>query len=173
MSRTAAVKLRRRASQRLRRSFQGCWMAAFLVAAPAAARAADCTATSTPLNFGDYNPFDSTPTAITATISVTCIATQTATISYKIALGPGGSGNFMRRILRNGGASLNYQLYTSAALDQIWGDGTGNTGQVSDSYVLSARRSQTISYRLYGSIPPAQNVIAGSYTDPILVILQR
>ena len=60
----------------------------------------------------------------------------------------------MRRFLRNGSASLAYQLYTSAALDEIWGDGTGGTGLVSDSYTLGAGRSQTTTYRLYGSIPP-------------------
>jgi len=156
-----------------RAAFLAYCMAAGLPAISTVARAADCTAAATPLSFGGYNQFDPDPSEITATISVTCIATAAAAISYKIAIGPGSSGNFMRRFLRNGSASLAYQLYTSAALDEIWGDGTGGTGLVSDSYTLGAGRSQTTTYRLYGSIPPAQHVVSGSYTDPILVILQH
>jgi len=135
------------------------------------ANAAMCTVSATSLTFGRYDQFEPAPTAITATISVTCIATAAGVVSYKIEVGRGDAGNYGLRYLRSGSARLAYQLYTDEQMSQIWGDGTGGTGAISVSYTLGAGSAQTNTYRLHGVIPPGQRVVSGSYSDSIMVIL--
>jgi len=65
---------------------------------------------------------------------------------------------------------MQYNLYTSAARTQIWGDATGGTAKVSDSQLLVFGTSQH-SYTTYGRIPALQDLAPGTYTDTITVTL--
>jgi spore coat protein U-like protein len=143
----------------------------FWAAGATTANAAMCTVSATSLSFGRYDQFGPEPTAITATISVTCIATAAGVVSYKLEISPGNAGNYGLRYLRSGSARLAYQLYTDEQMSQIWGNGTGGTGAISVSYTLGAGSAQTNTYRLHGVIPPGQRAVSGSYSDSIMVIL--
>lgn len=64
---------------------------------------------------------------------------------------------------------LNYNLYADGAHTLIWGDGTGGTSTVSDSYTLPAS-SSTRDYTVYGRISGAQSsAVAGNYLDTVLI----
>ena len=67
-----------------------------------------------------------------------------------------------------GAGHLSYNLYTTAGHSAVWGDGSGSTTTVSDSYTL-ALIPQTRHYTVFGQIPASQNVSAGGYLDVVVV----
>jgi spore coat protein U-like protein len=69
--------------------------------------------------------------------------------------------------MTSGTYSLHYQIYTSAALSTVWGDGTGSSSTVAGGNGGVA--SQTLTG--YGVISTSQYVTPGSYTDTITVTL--
>ena len=124
-----------------------------------------CTAGATGVVFGGY--VSNVATLSSGQVTVGCLATVgSGTAAYAISLGM-GSGSFSQRTLKFGSSSLAYNLYVDAAHVGVWGDGTGGTSTVSDSYGVSAL--VTKNYPVYGRIPASQNVPAGSYTDSIMV----
>ena len=126
------------------------------------AEAAHCTISTTSVSFGSYDVFASTPTDTTGTVSFTCTGNADVTIT----LTKGGSSTFNPRALSGGTDSLNYNLYKDAARTTIWGDGTGSTSTYTQVGVPNnAAQNLTI----YGRIPAAQDVRAGTYTDSVTV----
>lgn len=144
-------------------------LVAGLITGPA--NAAFCTMSVTPLVFGTYQTTLNAPVNITATVSVTCTAPTPSTVSYEIQLAPGRNGSFVDRAMSSSAGQLSYQLYTSPAMVQVWGDGTGGTGVVRGSLLLSAGASRTASYTVYGRAAAKQNVVPGAYQDPVAVLL--
>ena len=147
-------------------------LALFLGFLPAKASASCllCTcsiATVTGVAFGTYLP--GAPTLSSGQATVNClISSGTGTVAYTLQASQ-GSGSFSQRTLRSGSAALNYNLYTNASYNSVWGDGTSGTATISDSYVLSLLTSKT--YPIYGQIPASQNVPAGTYGDTITVTI--
>ena len=113
--------------------------------------------------FGIYDPFNTAPVDITAAnfVSVTCKGNGAATID----LSTGNSGSYFPRTMSNGIDTLTYNLYTTANLTSVWGDGTGGTMDVSFPY----QGNTTMSYSVYGRIPAQQDVTSGSYNDSIII----
>jgi spore coat protein U-like protein len=68
--------------------------------------------------------------------------------------------------MTSGANTLNYNIYTSAGLASIWGDGTGGTITVNYN---GAGNPNSLNYTAYGSVPTGQYVTSGSYTDTITV----
>lgn len=127
----------------------------------AAASAQTCTVAVTPVNFGTYSPFDTTPLTSTGQVRVNCEGSG----GYSVALNAGANsgGSFAGRSLGNGQSKLSYQLYSDPARTQIWGDGSGGSAAVP----ISGSGTLTI----YGRIPARQSVSAGAYGDTILVTI--
>jgi spore coat protein U-like protein len=135
-----------------------------------ASGAAVCSVSSTGTAFGTFDTLSGLDDNILGTISVTCTGNIGDPVNYTIALGPGG-GSFVSRIMQAGTPQLNYNLYKDAAHMSVWGDGSGGTATVSDSYSLAAT-SNTLQYPVYGSVPGTQSgAVAGSYSDNILITL--
>jgi len=66
---------------------------------------------------------------------------------------------------------LQYNLYVDASRSQIWGDGSGGTLVVNDSYSL-ATSPTTRQYFVYGRIAGGQSGgTAGIYNDAITITL--
>lgn len=128
-----------------------------------------CVVTASGIAFGAYDPLASTPATSSGTVTVDCVLTVALSGSYDIALGKGGSGSYTPRRMTSGGAQLDYNLYTSPALTQIWGDGTGSTATVGRSFAALLLVSQTTT--IYAQIPAGQNVASGVYGDTILVTI--
>lgn len=123
---------------------------------------ANCAVSAADLTFGNYAA--GTPSAVTAStsISVTCAPA----LPYTVALDGGSTTGLVgaRAMADAGSHKLNYGLYTSNAYTTVFGDGTGASAT---SIGLGTGTLQSIS--VYGKIPAAQYVNAGSYSDHISV----
>jgi len=75
-----------------------------------------------------------------------------------------GHGTMLSRQMQSGAYSMTYNLYSDSLRSIIWGDGTSGTMLVSTS-------GTSATYAVYGRIPAAQNLPAGSYNDSIAVTL--
>lgn len=146
---------------------------AFFIA-PSPAKAAcnalagcSCTVTATNVSFGNYNPLDGANNDATGSVRVRCILLVALVGSFTIDLSTGDSGSYTTRRMRNGANALTYNLYTTAARTQVWGNGTGSSVQVTRNFLalLSVDDTTTV----YARIPAGQNVPAGAYGDTIVV----
>ena len=86
----------------------------------------NCTTSATGLGFGNYTPGNGAVTA-NSTITVNC----TKATGYTIWLNPGSTTGdaYTQRLMTSGAGTLQYNLYTTAALNTVFGDGTGATGR--------------------------------------------
>jgi len=123
---------------------------------------ADCNVTSSGVSFGSYDVFTANDTESTGELIVTCSG-ETA---YTLRLDPGSSGSFSIRKMSNGTDFLTYNIYSDAAKNSVWGDGTG--GSVTKS---GQTRSNPEEHTLYGRISAGQNVSVGNYSDTIIVTI--
>ncbi len=130
-----------------------------------------CTVSAVPVSFGLYNPLSGAPVVATGTVTVSCTVTLLGLLdSWTIALGTGNSGSFSARHMVNGASTLSYNLYTSAAYTNVWGDGSASTALVNGSAFLAIGTTNT-DYSVYGRIPAGQDSAAGTFTDTILITL--
>lgn len=132
------------------------------------ADALTCTFGSiTGVNFGAYDVFGASSVKATGTITYSCTNVNVAGQNMTMNLSTGVSGTFANRTLRVGANVLNYNLYTSAANNQVWGDGNGGTYH----YVINPVDTNSHSLTVYGTIPPGQDVGVGIYNDTITVTM--
>lgn len=132
-------------------------LSSFVLACPAWSQTTSCTASTSGVAFGSYDPFSGTPLNAVGSISVSC----NVSASYTLALST-GQGSFTNRSMLNGSHAMNYNLYTDSLHTQVWGDGTGATHTVAGS-------GTTGSYSVYGQLPALQNAYVGSYSDSVVV----
>jgi spore coat protein U-like protein len=125
-----------------------------------------CTVATLPVAFGSYDALSSSAVDSTGQVSVSCLGLLFP-ISYTISLSSGGAGNFSPRKMALGAGRLNYNLYSDSARNSVWGDGTGGTSTVSDTY--SSLLGATKLYTVYGRVSGSQNVAAGVYVDSVVV----
>jgi spore coat protein U-like protein len=126
-----------------------------------------CSVSATAVNFGTYNPLSGTPDDATGTVTLTCNVLAGLFTSWTVALST-GNGSYSPRLLKSGVSSLSYNLYTSAAHSNVWGDGSGTTTLVSDQATLIVGTNIS-HYTVYGRISTGQDAAAGTYTDTIVV----
>jgi spore coat protein U-like protein len=122
---------------------------------------ATCTINSaSALNFGTQGIL-ATNVDQTSTIQVTC----TNTTPYDIGLdaGTGSGASVATRKLTNGGATVNYTLYSDSGRSTVW----GNT--VSTDTVAGTGNGSAQNYTVYGRIPTQASPAPGTYTDTITV----
>lgn len=115
------------------------------------------------VNFGAYDVFANLPnTSGVGSLTIKCTSGKPSPV---VMLSAGQSQSFVARTLRSGENVLHYNLYTSAARNLVWGDGTGA------SEVMFANKNQTVVLAIYGSIPVGQDPAVGLYTDNIIVTI--
>jgi spore coat protein U-like protein len=121
-----------------------------------------CAVSASDLAFGTYTAGSGSPLTASTTLLVTC----TTSLPYTIALDGGtNTASVAARAMTDGAShNLSYGLYTSSAYTTLWGDGSGGTSTVAGNGSGSAQ-----SVTVYGRIPAAQFVVAGSYSDRITV----
>ncbi|WP_171910157.1 Csu type fimbrial protein [Rickettsiella grylli] len=127
-----------------------------------------CSVGTQAVAFGSYVTTSPTPKTANGNVAVTCSALVIYSASYIIRLAKGNSATYTPRFMNSLGVHLNYNLYTTAAFTSIWGDATGGTVSVSDSYT-SIGLSTTRNYTVFGRVPALQPVGPGTYTDSVLV----
>jgi len=133
------------------------------------ARAA-CNVSATGVAFGRYDVFSPVPLDATGSVTVWC--DEVPPPDVVVAIGPSAvSRGFNPRRMRNaaGPDTLAYNLFTTAAMSTVWGDGTAGTSTV---VLRRVRRNRPpVTAVVYGRIPPMQDVSAGSYSDTITVTI--
>lgn len=150
-----------------------------VVVVPVNSSAFTCKVTTTPVSFGVYDSFASTPTDGTGSVKVDCnnkIAGNNkkdmATVSVTISQGGAGSFNPRQMIHESGQGVMNYNLYTDRGQSVIWGDGTsgGSSRYVGEFHKDMPESDKSLT--IYGRIPARQNVRAGMYSDTLMVTLE-
>jgi spore coat protein U-like protein len=121
-----------------------------------------CTVSTTSLDFGSINPLIAADTKSVATVTVSC----SALTSYSMSLSAGSGGSFLQRTMRSGANQLFYQIYSDAANSTVWGDGSGGSSVVN----ASAAAPGTTTYA-YGRVPHQQTAVPGTYADSIVVTI--
>ncbi|MBN3781031.1 spore coat protein U domain-containing protein [Burkholderia sp. Ac-20345] len=126
--------------------------------------AATCTIISSPnVAFGSYDPMGGAPVDGASSIRVSC--DKNATVTLSIA---SGQGSFTNRLMSSPGDSLQYNLYTDASRQTVWGDGTSGTATVA----LSIRGNpRTATFTVYGRIIGGQDVGVGTYNASLVMTL--
>ena len=142
-----------------------------LLLMPTTALGVNCNVSATDVAFGTYNPTNSSSTNATGIIHVSCTGLIGLLVQTNISLNTGGSGSYSPRKMSSGANLLNYNLYKEASHTTVWGDGTGGTGIITDSFLIVLFGTSK-DYTIYGSIPAGQYVAAGSYTDTITVTVE-
>jgi spore coat protein U-like protein len=141
-------------------------------ASAGAATTVNCTASAGGIAFGIYNPLNAVGDASTGSLRITCNGSGTGSVNVtaNLTLSSGFSGNYAARKMTSGNNSLNYNIYWSTAYSQIMGDGSGGSFAGSAGpFTVTAGGSNFATGTMYGLIPAAQDVAAGSYTDVITV----
>ena len=151
-------------------------LAGLLACTSLAVQAGDCTITTTPINFGVYDPITgSGPVDSTGTVRLQCSATDFGEllvgVNVSIALSQGSSGSYAARTLRQPpGSALQYNLYTTAARTTVWGNGSGGTSTVGGAVggFFSGQPSPR-SFTIFGRVPAGQDPNLGLHSDTITV----
>lgn len=138
-----------------------------LVFCAAKSFAFNCSVSTTPVNFINYDVFSPSPGYSTGIVLITCNAPAQNPLTVNISINSGGSGTFNPRQMRaaTGSDRLNYYLFTDASRTVIWGDGTSGTSTVTNLVTKNVPWNATI----FGMLPPRQNLSAGNYRDTLLV----
>jgi spore coat protein U-like protein len=131
-----------------------------------AGRRADaaCTISVTPVTFGAYDVFATSPTDSTGNVVFECDKPDKR---IRITLSTGSSGSFGARTMRQGTDVLLYNLYIWN-LSTVWGDGTAGTSYYSNNNPPNGR---PVTVTILGRIPSGQDVRGGTYTDTIQVLI--
>jgi spore coat protein U-like protein len=120
------------------------------------ASAVTCSVSSPGVAFGNYSTLVSSALDGAGDIGVSCDVSTPFTVRLSA-----GSGTIDQRVMTAGTSQLKYNLYTDSARTTIWGDGvTGST--------VSATGT-AVTLTAYGRIPALQNVVAGSYSDSLVI----
>lgn len=124
---------------------------------------ANCTVSTSPLEFGDVDPLSGSNVDGAGGITVTC--TNGTGWTAAAGIGSGSGASFASRRMADGSNLLNYNLYTDAARSSVWGDGTGSTATIGGTGNGSAQNST-----VYGRIGSGQtSAPPGSYADTVSV----
>lgn len=143
---------------------------AVLSVTPFAAPAADCVidTSGAAIAFGVYDPLSTVPATGVGTIVVSC-GPPGNNLPVTFSLGTGGSGSYFPRRMSSGSNRLDYNLYTSANGNIVFGNGLGGTQ--SALRITSATGGATFktSAQIFGVIPAQQDAAFGQYSDTIQV----
>ena len=117
-----------------------------------------------------YDPLGASHVDAVGNIEVRCtyVGLGVATPAYQIQLSAGSSNSYNNRTMRFLGNVLIYNLFVNASRSLVWGDGTGGTSRVSDSFSMGVGTTSR-NYPIYMRVAAAQMVNAGTYADAITV----
>lgn len=128
-----------------------------------------CTVATNPLLFGTYYPGNG-PLNADTTLLVRC--SHGAAFTVAMDAGAGG-GSLAQRLMAQGTARLQYNLYTNAMRTTVWGDGSVSSAVVA-GLGKGLASGQAIAETVYGVLPDSaanQQLPPGLYTDTVLVTI--
>ncbi len=127
---------------------------------------AACSISVTPLSFGVYDVFATSPLRSVGFFNITC--DQVPPLAVTIAVGPSSTTGIIssRGMRQIGGIDvLNYNVFVDPSFARLWGDGISGGTTVTQA----VNRNKPWNAPIYGSLAPRQNVMAGGYSDRLLV----
>jgi spore coat protein U-like protein len=128
-----------------------------------------CNVTATGVNFGPYDAASYVPGDSTGSVTVSCDRNPPTDVT--VTIGPSGnSGAFNPRSMRQTTRTdrLNYNLYTDASRNVVWGDGTAGTAAVT---LRKVNRNRPVTATIYARTPSGQDVTPGIYVDTLVVTI--
>jgi spore coat protein U-like protein len=130
-----------------------------------------CSASTTAVAFGAYNPLATAHLDISGAVRVRCGGVLGLFVPYEIELGKGSYGaSHASRLMANGSQRLQYNLYTDSARMTVWGDGSGGSQTLSDSVTIVLLGGTSNDHPVYGRIPRGQTSLPpGAYSDTVTV----
>ena len=151
----------------------GILLLSFAIITPcSAATTVSCTAATTGIAFGLYNPLATAANTSSGSLQVTCTGrgTGSANVTVNVTLSTGLSNSYATRKMFSGANSLNYNIYWSTAYNQVIGDGSGGSFAGSTQpFTVPAGGTNFATGTFFGMAPASQDVAAGSYADVITV----
>jgi spore coat protein U-like protein len=124
-----------------------------------------CDVQATNHAFGPYSASAGSALDATSDVNVYCTSGTTYTIALNVGT---GGGAFTGRKMTSGGSELVYNLYTTAARNTVWGDGSGSTATVGGT---GAGLLTASAHTVYGRVGTGQDSAPGSYSSTITVTL--
>ena len=143
-------------------------LAASLTFAATGSGAASCSVSVvSPLSFGSYDTINALPGSTVITVTCTRSGNKAEIVPITIALSS-GPGSYAARQMRltTGPDLMLYNLYTTLARTQVWGDGTAGTAVVTNTINIPGppgNPPQISTYTIFGLIGGNQNLSAGTY----------
>ena len=127
-----------------------------------------CSVSTTPVTFGSYDVFSSSPLDNTSTITVDCDESPPPTVLVTIGQST-NSGGFDPRAMKAaaGSEQILYNLYTDSTRTTIWGDGSRSTATIS----RKVTKNKLEVFTAYGRISPLQDVSVGNYNETLTVTI--
>ena len=123
----------------------------------------NCTITTAPVAFGNYDSVTANATAPLdgiGTVTVTCTKGAPA----KVGLNTGGNAQgAMRRMGQGATDYLTYELYQDTGRAIVWGDTAGTALDIP-----AAPNQNPRNFSVYGRVPAAQTAAVGNYTDTVV-----
>ena len=110
------------------------------------------------MNFGTAGVLAAAVDA-TSTLSVQC----TASTAYNIGLDAGVTGTIATRQMENGGAVVNYMMYSDSGRTSNWGETIGT------DTVSATGNGLAQTHTIYGRVPAQSTPAANTYTDTVTV----
>ena len=128
-----------------------------------------CSINAAPMAFGAYDGVGANASIALkakATVISTCTSGAAALITMNAgaSAGSGSTNAPVRRMTAGPGKYLDYQIYSDVSGETVWGN-TALTGVA----LTGTGASQTLT--VYGSIPSAQMVPQGDYSDQISITI--
>lgn len=122
----------------------------------------NCRLNAAALSFGAYDPLQRNATVpLTATTDLTLLCTRNTPATVSLDFGVNGTGG-QERALGLAEERLRYQLFRDPARTMLWG-----TGGDAVSVGAATGVASPMTFPVYGSIFPAQEVSSGAYSDII------
>lgn len=137
------------------------------------------------MSFGSYDPLGNSPLDVQGRIAYRCYnankvdqaarargaasppAVDSGKLIVQISISPGNGGGF-NRYMTGTGDLLHYNVYLDPQRQSVWGDGTGGT----QFYTEHAQpNNHVVVVPVYGRVAGAQDVLAGAYSDRLVVTL--
>jgi len=128
-----------------------------------------CAITTTPVNFGPYDPSSRSATEATGLVMITCTQGAICDIALDAGAHPLAPGNIATRRMKPAELdhSLPYALFIDSARVTLW----GNQFNSNDRFVTDVGNGMPHHYPVYGRIDAGQFVPAGLYADTVIVTL--
>jgi spore coat protein U-like protein len=129
---------------------------------------ATCSASAATLAFGNYTP-GAGPLTGSTNVTVKCTKGTTFTVSLNAGSTPGDA--FAQRLMANGAATLQYNLFTTSGGAAIFGDGSTGTSTVGGTGA-GVSNANAVLIPVFGTLPDNaanQTAVTGGYSDTIAV----